>query len=116
MHTREERGFIQFIVAALVLLALIAGVVVALVVGLDKMYGEQTSGDSMFHEDAKINEIKDRVRKKREELKAKFTPDGESVNEEAESGAAAAPSGPETRKSTDERLNDLDSRLKAGAP
>lgn len=106
-----EHGFIQILLIALVVIAAVVGVIVAIVVGLDNMY-QNDSSQSLFSDEAKITELRERLRKKKEELMAEKGTGVRTAEdpEHAQTGESSSP------KTTDERLDDIHTRLKSGAP
>ena len=104
----NERGFIPFIIGALVVLGLIGALVAAIAIGLDSVYQKQ-SGKSMFSDDAGITQIREKVRERKEGLTGKVS--GENETSEARE-PGREPQVAEKPGTAQERMERLEQRLK----
>jgi len=106
----NDRGFISFIIGALIFLGLIAAVLIAFSLGLDNLYKEQTN-ESLFPKDAKIHEIRALVRKKKSDLSSDTS--GNTDSSESASQVARAPE--DKPVTADDRLDQIHQRLKSSS-
>ena len=102
----NQRGILPIFAIAL-FLAIIVGILIVVVTGLDDVYQGQT-GRSMFPEEAKIHEIRDKINDAKDEVHALIA-EHSSAEDEAKKTAPEQPTA--VAQTPTERLENVERRL-----